>query len=229
MRAKLSHRNTPATSLSVLLFGLLALLLVACSSDPASTVGPSPTATPASSNTTKPTEALDEGSAASSDVETVRALHYAVLDEDPAALLELLDAGADPDARLDGLAPLHHAAAHNGNPAVTQALLDAGAEVDAKTYIDVTPLHGAAQLNDNPAVLQALLDAGAEVNAKDIFGSTPLHWAAEHNATPAVVQVLLDAGADPDAKNVDGETPLDIAEDKGHPNAVEVLRGAASR
>ena len=195
MRVKLSRRNTPATSLSVLLFGLLALLLVACSSDPSSTVGPSPTATPASSNTTKPTEALDEGWAASSDVETVRALHYAVLDEDPAALLELLDAGADPDAKLDGLAPLHHAAAHNGNPAVTQALLDAGAEVDAKTYIDVTPLHGAAQLNDNPAVLQA----------------------------------LLDAGADPDAKNVDGETPLDIAEDKGHPNAVEVLRGAASR
>ena len=239
MRVELSYRKTSATSLSVLLFGLLALLMVACSSEPASTIGEEIAAAPGSSNVAgtpttpaeEPTAPPDEGAAASPGVPTARALHEAALDDDPAVLQALLDAGADPNAKVDGddLTPLHYAAAFNQNLAVSQALLDAGADVNAKTYLDVTPLHGAAQHNENPAVLQALLDAGADPDAKGRFGGSPLHWAARHNQNPAVIQALLDAGADPDAKNADGETPLDIAEEGGHPNAVEVLRGAASR
>ena len=137
----------------------------------------------------------------------VISLHLAVRNENPAEIQVLLDAGADPMARLgDGYTPLHWAVG-NENPAVVEALLDAGADPMARGEDGATPLHWAARDSWIPAMPQTLLAAGAEVDARTYRGWTPLHWAVG-NENPAVVEALLDAGADPMARIRDGETPL---------------------
>lgn len=75
----------------------------------------------------------------------------------------LLDAGANPETKDMGSAPLSYwAAMDNGNPEVIQALLDAGVSQDTKDK----GLDGAASNNVNPEVTQVLLDADANPDAE---------------------------------------------------------------
>ena len=102
-------------------------------------------------------------------------LHVAAsVNDDPAIITALLDAGADLGARnAIGLTPLHYAASNNDNPAIITTLLDAGADLGAQGSEGLTPLHLAASNNDDPAIVTALLDAGADLNAGDAIGRTP--------------------------------------------------------
>ncbi|KAM7188963.1 hypothetical protein V8F33_010297 [Rhypophila sp. PSN 637] len=107
------------------------------------------------------------------------------------AVVELLKAGADVNAKDDdGGTPLQWAS-RNGHNSVVQQLLVAGADVNAKAIDGGTPLHWASG-NGHDSVVQQLLEAGADVNAKDYYGGTPLEWASAsgHNS---VVQQLLQA------------------------------------
>ena len=55
------------------------------------------------------------------------------MNENPAVIEALFNAGADLSARdADGLPPLHVAARSNNNPAVIEALLNAGADLSAR-------------------------------------------------------------------------------------------------
>ena len=138
---------------------------------------------------------------------------------------------------VDGVTPLHEAAASNRNPAVLSALVRAGAEVNAGRPPDAgavpiehagtflteiairnitdpgqtSPLHLAALRNRNPAVIEALVALGADLEVRGRDGRTALHMAARGNAHAFLA--LLALGADDTAVDGEGLTPWDYAKD----------------
>ena len=86
--------------------------------------------------------------------------------------MDLVDRGADVDAR-DGIqrTPLHDAC-RRGHMEVAMALVDRGADVDARDVDQRTPLH-AACFNDNMELAIALVDTGADIGVTDVGQYTP--------------------------------------------------------
>ena len=115
-------------------------------------------------------------------------LHFAAADsDDPAVIVALLEAGANPDVRSEnewtlGRTPLHFAAFHNESPAAIAVLVEAGADPNAQDNWRETPLHRAAWNTKNPAVIVALLEGGADPSARDKYGKIPLDYARENDA-----------------------------------------------
>jgi ankyrin repeat protein len=136
----------------------------------------------------------------------------------PAEVEALLDAGADPDARLaEGWRPLNLAASL-GEAEIVRALLDAGADPDVRQGSwsgreDATPLMFGLGY---PEIVDTLLAAGARVNARDYLGRTALMLAAGRG-DPELTARLLDAGADVRAADERGGTALHYA--SGYPPA----------
>ena len=158
-------------------------------------------------------------------------IHYAAwVNENPAVIQVLLDAGANIHAKDDdGQTPLHYAARGNRNQALIQVLLDAGADIEEKTddRYGWTPLHRSV-INENLTAVQALLEAGADINAENNFGWMVLHLAARYNENPAVIQALLDAGSDVNGR-VHGQTPLHIAAERNeNPLVIQALLNAGA-
>ena len=108
-------------------------------------------------------------------------LHSAAWDNNVAEAKQLIDSGAEINAKdEDGYTPLHRAAFKNAAAAV-KLLIDSGAEINAKDNNGATPLSWTAQENA-AAVAKVLIDNGAEIQAQDNDGDTPLHWTAQNNA-----------------------------------------------
>ena len=123
------------------------------------------------------------------------------------AVLALLRAGADVNARNHaGDTPLHHAVSQ-GNPFHVAVLLNAGADVNALNESGDSPLHEAAsrrataeEVPSGAEIVTALFDAGADLNARNAMGETPLHVAGKvYN--PSVRARLLELGADGEARD----------------------------
>jgi ankyrin repeat protein len=130
----------------------------------------------------------------------------------PMVLSELINAGAEVDARVDGASPLMFAAANNMNVEVLLVLIDAGADVNARiTWDGRSPLMIAAFENQNPEVLSVLINAGADLNSRTENGKTPLMLATENNPNVKIISVLINAGADVNARDRDGMTSLMLA------------------
>jgi hypothetical protein len=134
----------------------------------------------------------------------------AAMDNDMAALKQLLDAGAN----INATDTVYHAsalmlAANNGNLEIVQALLWAGADVNVTNSRGETAL---MYLSDHSTagIVKALVAAGAKLNLQDEDGDTALISAAVSN-NKDVLQALLDAGAKVNMKNKKGETALMIA------------------
>lgn len=146
-------------------------------------------------------------------------LHVAARDnDDPAVIMALLEAGANPNAPMGALdrsghhdmTPLFFAAFGNPNAAVILALVNGGADVNARDSREDTALWHAAQENDNPAVIDALIEAGADPNAQNIHGSSPLERAAA-SGNYSVAEALLRGGAEPNLRDNNGDLPLHYA------------------
>jgi len=147
-------------------------------------------------------------------------LHDAAAKGDLKKVRELIENGADVNARYDGWTPLDYAASH-GHLEIARFLFDKGADVNLRDKDGSTPLRKAAfagHLN----VVRFLVESGADVNARDNAGWTPLHDAAFWNHLD-VARLLIESGADVNARSIEGFTPLHLAASNGHLEIVKFL------
>jgi ankyrin repeat protein len=161
-------------------------------------------------------------------------LFAAVKAGDLAAVRQLLDAGADvnakePDSIFGSGDTVLMVSVYSGTKTsidVVQALLDAGADVNGADSGGTTALMKAAIIGD-VHLARLLLEAGADVNAKNGSGNTALTLAATRDVT-TLLQVLLDAGADINAQNDSGASALMYTAFPGTLDAVQLLLAAGA-
>ncbi len=120
------------------------------------------------------------------------ALMAALWAGDRAQALDLIAAGADPNAADTrdvglGCSPLHLAADAN-DPELVRALIAAGADVEARSVFGQTPLWYACN-GGRQAAARELLAAGADPDAPCSEGHTPLGRVSR--SEPGLMQLLL--------------------------------------
>ena len=164
----------------------------------------------------------------------------------------LIDAGADPNARVANSrvaaeTPLHWAASSD-DVAVLDALLDGGADIEAGGAVFTngtamsdavvfaqwnaarrllargarTTIWQAAALGLTDRVREALEGAPAEE-------ITNAFWNACRGAQRETAEILLDAGADVNWIGHDRKTPLDVAKENGEMDFVRWLQAQGAR
>ena len=145
---------------------------------------------------------------------------------DGALIRDLLQEGADVDARqIDGMSALHWAVFHDDDD-VAGLLVRSGADVNAETRYGIPPL-AVASTNGNATLVGLLLDAGADPNEYLEGGETVLMIAAR-TGNLEVVSALLAKGADPNAQERRDQTALMWAAAEGHVPVVEALIDAGA-
>ena len=146
-------------------------------------------------------ELVDVQGKARYSIRNARALHYALNYGHVDVIEQLLDAGADINAKADeAWAPLHYAL-RGAHPELAEMLVSRGAYVD---------IYAAAGLGDL-AKVEAFVKADPEiVQQRGPGGAIPLHFAA----TGAVASFLLEHGAEVNAQDDRGRTPLTWGSDR---------------
>ncbi|XP_024223358.1 ankyrin repeat domain-containing protein 29 isoform X1 [Bombus impatiens] len=143
------------------------------------------------------------------------------------AVTELLQQGADPNARrLTGTTALFFAA-QGGYMDIASLLLEHGSIVDSCSIDGGTPLFVACQCG-HLDVVEGLIERGANPNAYMKDGATALFIAAQ-NGHLRILEVLLEHGAKTDAARTDGATPLWIGAQMGHDHVVRRLLKAGAK
>lgn len=122
-----------------------------------------------------------EGSGGTTPAEPERTLFDVLAGGDVEELQQLLDDGADPNAKIDDVTPLSWAILGSGRTptvyAQVKALIAAGADPNIADDLGRTALHYAAEFDGSNAVTHALIDGGAVVTAQAQNGITALRLA----------------------------------------------------
>lgn len=131
---------------------------------------------------------------------------------------DLVNAFAD-----DGFQPLG-LACFFGHLESADYLVRAGASVNtpSNNNLNATPLQSAVAGRHAP-IVKMLLKHGAQPNVRERGGATPLHTAAANGDTESI-QLLILAGADLHIRSDNGKRAVDLAEEKGHHHAAEILK-----
>jgi len=134
--------------------------------------------------------------------------------------IQLIDAGADPNATFGDSATtvLHHAAGHGMNDLI-DSLIGRGAKSDVRDSVQATPLHWAATVGRRDTV-DRLLRYAVDVDARTDRQDTALHRAARHGRID-VARLLLEKGANRVLRNSDGLTPFDLARESDLPDSMK--------
>eukprot|EP00731_Ephydatia_muelleri_P008665 Em0004g1003a len=104
-------------------------------------------------------------------------LHLAAMKGDAAAVVALVEQGADCHAKDNaGWTPLHEAC-NFGHMEVVKILLDNGVSVNTPGFENSVPLHDAV-INNHVQVVELLISSGANPNARNSNGLTPLDLAS---------------------------------------------------
>lgn len=104
------------------------------------------------------------------------------------ALQTLLELGADVNANIEGLSPLHLAVYERSRPGEVALLITHGADVHARDREGITPLHFAAARGLTEDV-RVLVEHGARIDAATDDGLTPLGYACAF-AWPEIIAWL---------------------------------------
>ncbi|CAF5185716.1 unnamed protein product, partial [Rotaria magnacalcarata] len=143
-------------------------------------------------------------------------LHIAIVNEEPATVKFLLDAGVDFTQRCCGkfFCPEDQKSSRVDN--VTKECPDVSVPTDYEgyCYFGEYPLSFAAVLQQEESV-RLLIAKGADRNCQDSNGNTALHMCVIYNRIP-MVDLLYELGASLDIKNRQGLTPLTLAAVKAH-------------
>jgi ankyrin repeat protein len=166
----------------------------------------------------------DPGLVRTSDADRKTPLHVAAERGLDAAVVALVEAGADLDV-LDGSVQTPLAAAlAKGRYGIAEYLVSRGAGVRQQEVSGKYPLHLA--VGGGPAgekALKAILDAGADPDEwEPRERKTALHFAAERNDLTAV-RLLLACGARTNLADASGATPLDLAKKLARAEAAALL------
>ncbi len=103
-----------------------------------------------------------------------RSLHEFIAKGDYSTALQMIEQGADVEAKDPGAgASALHYAVMRGRMPLIDLLLTRGADVNSRTRMGTTPLHTAV-LYARLEVAELLLDSGADLNAQSSSGATPL-------------------------------------------------------
>ena len=165
-----------------------------------------------------------------------RELYEAANAGDFAGVKEMLEAGANANATIDGDGSPLIGAARSGNILIAQLLLDSGADPNLPVEGDGSPLIMAAAAGRLDQVA-LLIQRGADVNLAVEGDENPLMGAAEGGHL-AVVKLLVDKGADIHARiwaarggRPDGEwrTALSQARKNRHASVVQYLESLGAR
>ncbi|XP_035811712.1 serine/threonine-protein phosphatase 6 regulatory ankyrin repeat subunit C-like isoform X2 [Amphiprion ocellaris] len=133
----------------------------------------------------------------------------------------LISAGANINAKDQGLlTPLHRAAASRNERAV-ELLLKHSVEVNTRDKFWHTPLHMAAA-NWATGCAEALLPHVCSLDITDRSGRTPLHHAA-HSGHGEMVNLFLSKGANVSAKDKKERQPIHWAAYLGHVEVMKLL------
>jgi beta-lactamase regulating signal transducer with metallopeptidase domain len=167
-----------------------------------------------------------------------RALYEAANEGDDAGVRELVDAGANANAVIDGDGSPLIGAARSGKILIAQYLLDHGADPNLPVPGDGSPLIMASSHGHLDQVA-LLVSRGADVNLAVEGDENPLMGAAEQGHLE-IVKFLIDKGADIHTRiwtargignSVEGEwrTALSQARKNRHMNVVRYLEGLGAR
>ena len=143
--------------------------------------------------------------------DTTTPLHLAAGYARPSIIAELLDRGADIEAREDFLdrTPIHMAASFNPDAGAVALLIERGADMWARDKDGETILHAAAGYGQRE-VIELLLDMEMPIEVVDNSGCTPLHKAA-WNPGPETAASLIARGAGRSVQDKHGVTPYQTA------------------
>ena len=166
-----------------------------------------------------------------------RELYEAANAGDFSGVKEMLAAGANANARIDGDGSPLIGAARSGNILIAQLLLDNGADPNLPVEGDGSPLIVAA-MSGRLDQVALLIARGADVNLAVEGDENPLMGAAEGGHL-AVVKLLVEKGADPHARiwspRVGGRdagewrTALSQARKNRHASVVQYLESLGAR
>ena len=126
------------------------------------------------------------------------------------ALRALLEAGADANVTVPGVAPVA-VIAGGSNSDVLRLMLERGADPNQRSDDREPAIHAAIQA-ERWANVVLLLEHRADINARDALGATPAFLAASTDQFEYVAR-LLERGADPSVPDNSGFTLADLVQE----------------
>ena len=136
-------------------------------------------------------------------------LHHAAVSGDKEWVIELLDDGADLEARSSEWKTPIYEAAKQGETNIVKLLHERGADINSRnSRLGFTPVHVAAEYNHHDT-LEYILSKGVDVNVKNAWLQTPLSQVSWKQQTDVeIFKVLVDAGAEINTRDNKGFSPL---------------------